>query len=725
MTSSVTASSYQFAAALTASDITVAIPTNASQGDTNVLPQGASYTYRVEMGSTDINGYTTGTITVDIFANANQTLNYSNTFSSLGVDKLSIDINVQLKRNSFFFNAGDATDDYMNAVLASPDSYLKNVDTTKTGAARYANALWDPSKTVTVGGESYPLIPAMSTSAVVASPTVSFTNNQLVSSELNSYTNQTQITFQANPSTQTQTNGSVSLLVLDAAQVQASRWLIEQTSPWVPGTVAGGPAFVANGSVVEQNQFSQFEILANRADTPFSGGSETINMEVLFFSANRDILKGYIAAVSASSVTIQVQGGGTMTVPRVCVEPLWVPMAQVKLGNSQALRTPMWQVYEAAYVPTGYVEPQATGNGKNYYELFTPQAAIRFGQLTPFTSDTLSPNSLMLPTLPHFVTDEMLALGDNGVNKFFPIDASTGLTTLSPGLAVPLVSVDGVPSTESSILPIGDLTSGGTATIVWRENELTPTAKWAYLMIDDGINPPIFSNFLSFTPSVNLAGTVLLQESPGVTVPYAGLTVYIDLNHNGVLDSPEPFVDLNYDGVYVVGDPFVDLNGNGVRDSYSEPFTVTNAQGQYYFYDVPPGNYTIGFELPADRAPVSGPSSVAITRGSETLTTVPDFTAMSLYPGVVQGRVRCGLERKTARPTGQTGFDQAYVVVTGADGREHHLSDRQRGLLRDHARRPVVRVHRHRQRAGRRFNPASSSLPPFPGTGARSYPWTS
>ena len=68
-------------------------------------------------------------------------MNYSNTFSSLGVDKLSMDINVQLKQNSFFFNAGDASDVYMNTVLASPDSYLKNVNTTQTGAARYANAV--------------------------------------------------------------------------------------------------------------------------------------------------------------------------------------------------------------------------------------------------------------------------------------------------------------------------------------------------------------------------------------------------------------------------------------------------------------------------------------------------------------------------------------------------------------------------------------------------------
>ena len=55
-------------------------------------------------------------------------------------------------------------------------------------------------------------------------------------------TNQTQFGFQANPSTQTQTSGSVSLLVLDDADVLASRWLIQQTGPWVPGTAAGGPA---------------------------------------------------------------------------------------------------------------------------------------------------------------------------------------------------------------------------------------------------------------------------------------------------------------------------------------------------------------------------------------------------------------------------------------------------------------------------------------------------
>ena len=205
-------------------------------------------------------------------------------------------------------------------------------------------------------------------------------------------------------------------------------------------------------------------------------------------------------------------------------------------------------------------------------------------------------------------------------------------------------------------------------------------------MIDDGINLPIYSSFLSFTPSVNLAGRVLLPGSAGVAVPYAGLTVYIDLNHNSVLDTPEPFVDLNYDGVYVVGDPFVDLNGNGVRDTYSEPYTVTNAQGQYYFYDVPPGIYTIGFDLPADRA---GLRAVVAQhhpghRDSDHRRGLHGDEFLSGDPGPCG----CGLQPERQGRPGRTRFRPGVCRGHRRRRPKHHQSDRQRGLLLDHARRP-------------------------------------
>lgn len=654
---------HKFAAALKAEDILVEIPTGSV---TNPLPSGASFTYRVEMGQPNIEGYTAGTIIVDIFANADQKLDYSKTFSMLGVDKLMLDLKIRLKQNSLFYHAGADQNDYMDEIKAVPENFLKGLDLTKLGIARYADATWDSTKKVSVHGLNLPLIPDMSTTVFLADPTIGLTNGQLIRSEVNSFTNETTFAFQANPSSKTQTTGTVSLLVLDDAQVLANRWLVQQAGAWTYETATG---YVASGYVVEQNRFSQFEIIANKADLPYAGGAESVGMEVLFFNDSRETVKGAIKAVGTNSVTIEPESGGSVEIPRDRVKPLWAKKAQVMLRNSQPLSTNPGQVFEAANVPTGYAVAQPIGTAKNYYELFNTHSAIRFGNLTKYDANRISKDWLKLPTLPHFVTDKRSELGENGVDQFFALDASNGITTMEAGSVAPLVGLNGVAATRSSIVGLNQFPSTIGGTMTWSEKGLTPTAKWAYLQIDDGINSPDYSGFSRFTPSVQVTGKTLLQEMDGVATPYSGLTVYIDTNLNGKFDSPEAFNDLNFNGSYDSGEPFVDLNGNSIRDALQELNTVTNDQGIYYFYDVAQGQHTIGFDLPGNRRPLAGgTASVVIQRGSEALTTVADFTALMVCP-LLKGRVVVDSNQNGKADPNEPGFDQARVVVTGAGGR--------------------------------------------------------
>lgn len=656
--------SYKFAAALKAEDILVEIPKGS---DTNPLPSGASFTYRVEMGQPNIKGYTAGVIIVDIFANADKKLDYSKTFSMLGVDKLMLDLKIRLKQNSFFYHAGADQNDYMDEIKAVPENFLKGLDLTTWGTATYADATWDSTKKVSVHGLNLPLIPDMSTTVFLADPTIGLTNGQLIRSEVNSFTNETTFAFQANPSLTTQTKGTVSLLVLDDAMVLANRWLVQQAGAWTYETATG---YVASGYVVEQNRFSQFEIIANKADLPYAGGAESVGMEVLFFNDSRETVKGAIKAVGTNSVTIEPESGGSVEIPRDRVKPLWAQKAQVMLSNSQQLSTNPGQVFEAANVPTGYAVAQPTGTAKNYYELFNTHSAIRFGNLTKYNDNRISKDWLKLPTLPHFVTDKRSELGENGVDQFFALDASNGITTMEAGSVVPLVGLNGVAATRSSIVGLNQFPSTIGGTMTWSEKGLTPTAKWAYLMIDDGINSPGFSGFSRFTPSVQVTGKTPLHEPDGVATPYSGLTVYIDTNLNGKFDSPEAFNDLNFNGSYDSGEPFVDLNGNSIRDALQELNTVTNDQGIYYFYDVAQGQHTIGFDLPGNnRKPLAGgPASVVIQRGSDALTTVADFTVLMVYP-LLKGRVVVDSNQNGKADPNEPGFDQAWVVVTGAGGR--------------------------------------------------------
>jgi serine-aspartate repeat-containing protein C/D/E len=81
-----------------------------------------------------------------------------------------------------------------------------------------------------------------------------------------------------------------------------------------------------------------------------------------------------------------------------------------------------------------------------------------------------------------------------------------------------------------------------------------------------------------------------------------------DLNANGILDTGEPTLP-NWQ-------IFLDLNNNGTRDS-NEPLTSTNAQGNYSFVNLPPGNYLVReVQQPNFRQTTPDPGSINIVSGT-------------------------------------------------------------------------------------------------------------
>ena len=94
---------------------------------------------------------------------------------------------------------------------------------------------------------------------------------------------------------------------------------------------------------------------------------------------------------------------------------------------------------------------------------------------------------------------------------------------------------------------------------------------------------------LSFTGTVYSATEASLSAAPGagpaVLPPLAGVTVFYDLNLNGVLDPGEPFAVTAANGQYTL-----------LLNNYTKVF---NSNDRYYLWVMPPAGFTaIGHNPP-------------------------------------------------------------------------------------------------------------------------------
>lgn len=495
-------------------------------------------------------------------------------------------------------------------------------------------------------------------------PWARFTNDQFVTHEINSYTNQTSFSYNGRFTTDTLSKGSVSLMVVDASDVLASLWTVQQESDWT--TLKGQGINAASGFLVERQEFDPFEIRARKAETPYAGGNDTAGNDVLYFDSSGSIGIGRISSTTQSQVILQTSIGAEVRVGRDAVKLLWKPLTRVELvtpATEQPLTT-TWQVFTAQ--SQGGWNPSATGS-LSTLEAFRPIDRVNLGVMPAILPESLPREAVVLPTLPSNVAPSKNS-------SSYPINAALGLKTMPPGFSVPVTAVSATPVQGDSYFTFDSLgvkaspyLQNNTLQITWLEKSLTPTPKYAYLVINDGINKPVYSDLFRFEPSTDVAGKVLLDTGEGGAVPCSGLTVYVDTNGNGTLDTIEPFQDTNQNGQFDAGETFDDLNGNGQRDTLSEETTLTNTDGSYYFYGVAAGKNQIGFVLPGNRAPVSGSGTIAINHAAGLLTQVPDFLVHAVYP-VVRGRLVADSNQNGIADPWEKGVSQAMLIASNASG---------------------------------------------------------
>lgn len=586
----------------------------------NNIPEGVSASWAVNLGDIEKTAegrpFRTGSIRVRFLPFLNGKIDYSKTFASLGLTNLKIEIKVRHKQNSMFFNHGlDEEERKVFALLLELywPAFMKEIDTTKSGAEAYAPAFLDRSKELLLNLPAYnyystkkvPIGPTQFDSFLVAQPTIEVPQPAPFDDNT---TNLVSFTAHANASPKTRDDGTVSLLIAEEAEIAANRWTVQRTGPWRTRPQNQGYAnfeiydtnyaYAASGWVVERNTFDQIEIRDQKVDTPYAG---TVGSEVLFFDSARATRVGVVSGFGTNGATVQIVANGvTLSVAANQVKDLWARKAEVQLlANSNAGN--IGDVFTATNNTKGFTLDQVI-LPDSYYEAFSLDQQVVLGVMPPLpTGEKITPQMLKLPTLPNFVTNQKALTPAYDVAYFYPLDQSTGLTVLKTGANVSLSDASGAPTQDVASADLKNLTYANgqfSGQFRWTEKGLIPTPKYAYLVVNDAINPATFGDFYRFVPSVQMMGKAWVTDNANPQKPYEGLTVFIDANGNGKFDQ-EPFNDANGDGQFNPGpgDPFTDLNGNGRRDG-AEPFVDGNNNQQFdpdeTYRDVGNGQYDGG-----------------------------------------------------------------------------------------------------------------------------------
>ena len=148
-----------------------------------------------------------------------------------------------------------------------------------------------------------------------------------------------------------------------------------------------------------------------------------------------------------------------------------------------------------------------------------------------------------------------------------------------------------------------------------------PQANWAVISPAAGAASFLLLNGQART-AVNFGLRELLGDVRGVVVD--------DVNGNGIQETGE----LPLPGLTV----FADLNNDGLLTA-GEPAALTAADGSYLLARLPTGTFSIVHQVPAGRIPAIGrPAVRSLTVGIGTTTTADFFTLIPV-PGTVSGRV--------------------------------------------------------------------------------------
>ena len=165
-------------------------------------------------------------------------------------------------------------------------------------------------------------------------------------------------------------------------------------------------------------------------------------------------------------------------------------------------------------------------------------------------------------------------------------------------------------------------------------------------------NPIVADRIVTVNPGAPddpLAGVLFgLEAVSGVTG-----TVFVDQNANGAHD----FSEAGQAGVTV----YMDANNNGVLDS-GEQTAITDSTGKYTFYQVPLGQKVVRENVPGgyrQTRPTSGFFTANVTRGK--IAAVPDFGNSTT--GKISGKVFYDLNRNGVQDPKEPGLGGADVYL--------------------------------------------------------------
>ncbi len=159
----------------------------------------------------------------------------------------------------------------------------------------------------------------------------------------------------------------------------------------------------------------------------------------------------------------------------------------------------------------------------------------------------------------------------------------------------------GVYNLSSSQIDLFVLKLNGSGDFVWAKKGGGCATDYARAVATNAAGTIYVSGFLESSPAYldNLISTspntgFILKISDCIVCPASlclGSRVWWDLNNNGI-DNNEPALE----GLFV--NIYPDANNDNVPDNCSAGITTTDANGNYSFCGLPPGNYIVGVTLP-------------------------------------------------------------------------------------------------------------------------------
>jgi hypothetical protein len=344
----------------------------------------------------------------------------------------------------------------------------------------------------------------------------------LVVTAVDAVTNRTSLRLDVSPAFLASANATLSLQFVDEAEVTSKRWLVQK----------GGDD---RWWLVEENQFEPNEVAAGAKSVTRGDNEDTwkAGTEVLYLDtrgSNTSVVKKgrLLSGVSNGTVNILSEtedpasfDPSKSSYPVKQVKELWIRKAAVSIGTPSGREG---EVFTASFVPDQTAPISA--NGSSYaVPVMRLGERVWLGQIPRLAGVAIDANSVRLPALPAAVQESVAATRHaRGTSTTDPRRAwqwqISGLDTVA---SVPITAINGQPvSLSSQRIPLRQLNAGGSTIDVgidWQETALGPGAKYAFAVIDDGVNPPVYTNLVRYVPSPDLSGRVTAPVWAGPLQP--------------------------------------------------------------------------------------------------------------------------------------------------------------------------------------------------------------